>query len=198
MSAPTARRATLSRGRRRQTQAEALGPLGRVPVSIFPIASQAIFPALATTLKALVSNGFPACSWMTSYQAIHIMEGGVERGTAQKLKVLQRPIAGKTGSTNDEKDAWFIGFTPDLAVGVYMGFDNPAPLGHCETGGNDSAPVGTRFLQTRFGRSASHPVPRAFGHQTCASRILEDRPAHRAKRRQSNFGGFQTQRRASG
>ena len=58
---------------------------------------------------------------LTSYQAIHIMEGVVERGTAQKLKVLARPIAGKTGTTNNEKDAWFIGFTPDLVVGVYHG-----------------------------------------------------------------------------
>ena len=75
------------------------------------------------------------------------MEGVVERGTAQKLKVLQRPIAGKTGTTNDEKDAWFIGFTPDLVVGVYMGFDNPAPLGHGETGGNVSAPVVRDFFK---------------------------------------------------
>jgi membrane carboxypeptidase/penicillin-binding protein len=84
---------------------------------------------------------------MTSYQMIHIMEGVIERGTAQKLKVLQRPIAGKTGTTNNEKDAWFIGFTPDLVVGVYMGFDDPAPLGHGETGGNVSAPVVRDFFK---------------------------------------------------
>ena len=78
---------------------------------------------------------------------IHIMEGVVERGTAQKLKVLNRPIAGKTGTTNDEKDGWFIGFTPDLVVGVYMGFDNPSPMGHGETGGNVSAPVVRDFFK---------------------------------------------------
>ena len=78
---------------------------------------------------------------------IHIMEGVIERGTAQKLKVLQRPIAGKTGTTNNEKDAWFIGFTPDLVVGVYTGFDDPAPLGHGETGGNVSAPVVRDFFK---------------------------------------------------
>ena len=88
---------------------------------------------------------------MTAYQMIHIMEGVIERGTAQKLKVLQRPIAGKTGTTNDEKDAWFIGFTPDLVVGAYIGFDNPAPLGHGETGGNVSAPVVRDFFKLALG-----------------------------------------------
>jgi len=84
---------------------------------------------------------------MTAYQMTHIMEGVIERGTAMKLKVLNRPIAGKTGTTNKEKDAWFIGFTPDLAVGVFIGFDDPAPLGHGETGGNVSAPVVRDFFK---------------------------------------------------
>ncbi|MGI8724314.1 MAG: penicillin-binding protein 1A [Methyloceanibacter sp.] len=85
---------------------------------------------------------------MTAFQITEIMEGVVQRGTAQKLKVLNRPIAGKTGTTNDEKDAWFIGFTPDLVVGVYIGFDNPSPMGHGETGGNVAAPVFRDFVQT--------------------------------------------------
>src|SRR5215467_4344680 len=88
---------------------------------------------------------------MTSYQMVHIMEGVIERGTAQKLKVLQRPIAGKTGTTNTEKDAGFIAFTPDLVVGVYMGLDDPAPLGHGETGGNVSAPVVRDFFKLALG-----------------------------------------------
>jgi penicillin-binding protein 1A len=84
---------------------------------------------------------------MSAYQAVSIMEGVIQRGTGQKIKVLQRPLAGKTGTTNDEKDAWFIGFSPDLVVGVFMGFDNPAPLGHGETGGNVSAPVFRDFMK---------------------------------------------------
>jgi penicillin-binding protein 1A len=84
---------------------------------------------------------------MSAYQMVAIMEGVVQRGTAQKLKVLERPIAGKTGTTNDEKDGWFIGFTPDLVVGAYMGFDNPSPMGHGETGGNVSAPVVREFFK---------------------------------------------------
>ena len=85
------------------------------------------------------------------------MEGVVERGTAMKLKVLNRPIAGKTGTTNDEKDAWFIGFTPDLVVGTYIGFDNPSPLGHGETGGNVSAPVVRDFFKIAL--ADQPPIP---------------------------------------
>ncbi len=84
---------------------------------------------------------------MSAYQMVSIMEGVVQRGTAQKLKVLNRPIAGKTGTTNDEKDAWFVGYTPDLVVGVYIGFDTPSPMGHGETGGNVSAPVVRDFVK---------------------------------------------------
>jgi penicillin-binding protein 1A len=94
---------------------------------------------------------------LTSYQMIHIMEGVIQRGTAQKLKVLNRPIAGKTGTTNDEKDAWFIGYTPDLVVGVYIGFDNPSPLGHGETGGNVSAPVVRDFFKIAL--ADQPPIP---------------------------------------
>ena len=94
---------------------------------------------------------------LTSYQMIHIMEGVIERGTAQKLKVLDRPIAGKTGTTNEEKDAWFIGFTPDLVVGVFIGFDNPSPLGHGETGGNVSAPVVRDFFKIAL--ADQPPIP---------------------------------------
>jgi penicillin-binding protein 1A len=84
---------------------------------------------------------------MSAFQMVNIMEGVVQSGTAQKLKVLKRPIAGKTGTTNDYKDAWFIGFTPDLVVGVYVGFDQPASLGHGETGGNVAAPIVRDFMR---------------------------------------------------
>ncbi len=94
---------------------------------------------------------------MTAYQATSIMEGVVQRGTATKLKVLERPVAGKTGTTNDEKDAWFIGYTPDLVVGVYIGFDNPSPMGHGETGGNLSAPVVRDFIKEAL--EGQPPVP---------------------------------------
>ena len=84
---------------------------------------------------------------MTAYQITSIMEGVVQRGTATILKDLERPIAGKTGTTNDEKDAWFIGFTPDIAVGVYVGFDQPKPMGRGETGGGLAAPIVKAFMR---------------------------------------------------
>lgn len=82
-----------------------------------------------------------------AYQIVSILEGVVQRGTAVKVKALNRPVAGKTGTTNDSKDAWFMGFTPDLLVGVYMGFDNPHTLGAKETGSSVAAPVFLEFMQ---------------------------------------------------
>ncbi|HET9273832.1 MAG TPA: penicillin-binding transpeptidase domain-containing protein, partial [Methyloceanibacter sp.] len=84
---------------------------------------------------------------MSAFQMTSIMEGVVQSGTAQRLKVLKRPIAGKTGTTNDYKDAWFVGYTPDLAVGVYIGYDQPVGMGHGETGGSLAAPVVRDFLK---------------------------------------------------
>ncbi|MBO0902068.1 penicillin-binding protein 1A [Jiella sonneratiae] len=84
---------------------------------------------------------------MTAYQITSMMEGVVQRGTATVVKQLGVPIAGKTGTTNDEKDVWFIGFTPDLVCGIYIGYDNPAPLGRGVVGGNTSAPVFVDFMK---------------------------------------------------
>jgi len=75
------------------------------------------------------------------------MEGVVQRGTATSLKKLGMPLAGKTGTTNDEKDAWFIGFTPDLVVGVFVGYDIPRPMGKGQTGGRVAAPIFGNFVK---------------------------------------------------
>jgi penicillin-binding protein 1A len=84
----------------------------------------------------------------TAYQMTSILEGVVLRGTAAALKKqLNFPVAGKTGTTNDTKDAWFVGFTPDLAVGVYVGYDNPQPLGTHETGASVAVPIFADFMQ---------------------------------------------------
>ncbi|MCB1386585.1 MAG: penicillin-binding protein 1A [Nitratireductor sp.] len=83
---------------------------------------------------------------MTAYQITSMMEGVVQRGTATSVQVLGRPVAGKTGTTNDEKDAWFVGYTPDLVAGVYIGYDNPRPMGRGSTGGHLAAPVFTEFM----------------------------------------------------
>ena len=83
----------------------------------------------------------------TAYQMVTILNGAVKRGTAKKLKSLKVPIAGKTGTTNDNYDAWFIGFTSNLVVGVYIGFDNPKTLGKFETGSKVALPVFKNFIE---------------------------------------------------
>ena len=83
---------------------------------------------------------------MTAYQITSMMEGVVQRGTGTAARALNRPVAGKTGTTNDYKDAWFVGFTPELAVGVYMGFDQPRSMGSASTGGGVAVPIFTNFM----------------------------------------------------
>lgn len=94
----------------------------------------------------LIDNAEQVLDPMTAYQITSMMEGVVQRGTATTLLELNRPIAGKTGTTNDEKDAWFIGYTPNLVVGLYMGFDKPQPLGKGATGGGLAAPIFKDFM----------------------------------------------------
>ena len=84
---------------------------------------------------------------MTAYQITSMMEGAVTRGTAAGKVKLDRAVAGKTGTTNDEKDAWFVGYTPDLVAGLYIGFDSPAPLGRGATGGSLAAPIFNDFMR---------------------------------------------------
>ncbi|MFA6265328.1 MAG: penicillin-binding protein 1A [Pseudolabrys sp.] len=87
---------------------------------------------------------------MTAYQITSIMEGVVQRGTAGGVgfqREVGKPVAGKTGTTNDYKDAWFIGFTNDVVVGVYFGYDKPRSLGRGETGGRLAAPVVKDFMK---------------------------------------------------
>jgi len=82
----------------------------------------------------------------TAYQMTSILEGVVQRGTAARLKALNFPLAGKTGTTNEAKDAWFLGFTPDLVCGVFVGFDDPKPLGSHETGASVAVPIFQKFM----------------------------------------------------
>jgi penicillin-binding protein 1A len=84
---------------------------------------------------------------MTAYQITSMMEGVVQRGTGTYAKRLNRPVAGKTGTTSDSRDVWFIGFTPGLVTGVYLGYDKPRSLGREATGGGLAVPVFTEFMQ---------------------------------------------------
>jgi penicillin-binding protein 1A len=82
----------------------------------------------------------------SAFQIVTMLQGVVERGTGTAVKAVGKPIAGKTGTTNDWRDAWFVGFTPDLAAGVYIGYDDPDSLGDDETGGHIAAPVFRDFM----------------------------------------------------
>ncbi|HET6519522.1 MAG TPA: penicillin-binding protein 1A [Geminicoccaceae bacterium] len=82
-----------------------------------------------------------------AYQMVHMMEGVVERGTARRAAQLGKPLAGKTGTTNESRDAWFIGFTPDLVVGTFIGFDQPRSLGARETGSSAALPIFVDFME---------------------------------------------------
>ncbi len=93
----------------------------------------------------------------TAYQIVSMLEGVVQRGTGRSLRKLGFPLAGKTGTTNDEKDAWFVGFTPDLVVGVFVGYDTPRPMGKGSTGGHVAAPIVGNFL--KMARAGKAPIP---------------------------------------
>jgi penicillin-binding protein 1A len=93
----------------------------------------------------------------TAYQITHMLEGVIERGTAMVVKSVGVPLAGKTGTTNDYKDAWFVGFSPNLTVGIYIGFDQPVSMGHGETGGQNAAPIFRDFMADAVGKQP--PVP---------------------------------------
>jgi penicillin-binding protein 1A len=95
----------------------------------------------------------------TAYQVTSMMEGVVQRGTGTIIrKILPNvPVAGKTGTTNDEKDAWFVGFTPDLVVGVFVGYDTPRPMGKGKTGGAVAAPIFARFMKQALGDKLAVP-----------------------------------------
>jgi penicillin-binding protein 1A len=96
----------------------------------------------------IIDNREQVLDPMTAYQITSMMEGVVQRGTGTFAKKLNRPVAGKTGTSNDYKDAWFIGFTPELAVGVYVGFDQPKSMGNAATGGAMAVPIFTSFMES--------------------------------------------------
>ena len=106
----------------------------------------------------------PVMSPYTAYQITSMLEGVVQRGTGRKLQIVGKPVAGKTGTSNEEKDAWFIGYSPDLAVGVYVGYDNPKPMGKKRTGGELAAPIVADFMRLALREQPATPfrVPRAI------------------------------------
>ncbi|MBR0646387.1 penicillin-binding protein 1A [Plastoroseomonas hellenica] len=95
---------------------------------------------------------------IAAYQMVSLLQGVVQRGTGTRAAVgLNRPVAGKTGTTDDYRDNWFVGFTPDIVIAVWLGFDEPRSLGTGETGGGTAAPIFHDVLQAAL--NGSPPVP---------------------------------------
>ena len=99
----------------------------------------------------------------TAYQITSLLEGVVLRGTGKKLNKLKLNLAGKTGTTNENTDAWFIGFTSNLVIGVYVGMDNPEPLGKFETGSKTALPIFENFVKNAIKKYDARPFKVANG-----------------------------------
>ncbi len=108
------------------------------------------YPEIEDTYKQVFSS-------QTAYQITSILEGVIKRGTGKKLKKLKLNLAGKTGTTNENTDAWFIGFTSNLVIGVYVGMDNPSPLGKFETGSKTALPIFEYFIKKGIRKSDARP-----------------------------------------
>lgn len=93
----------------------------------------------------------------TAYQVVSMMQGVVERGTGVRVRAVGKPLAGKTGTTNESMDTWFLGFSPDLAVGVFVGFDVPRTLGKRETGSSVAAPIFRDFMKDALKGQLANP-----------------------------------------
>ena len=96
----------------------------------------------------LIDNREQVIDPLTAYQITSMMEGVVQRGTAQVVRQVGKHLAGKTGTTNEAKDVWFVGFSANLAVGVYMGYDRPRSLGSSATAGQYAAPIFRDFMMS--------------------------------------------------
>ena len=93
----------------------------------------------------------------SDYQVVSMLEGVVQRGTGARARIIGKPIAGKTGTTNDSRDTWFMGFSPDLVAGIYVGYDQPQSLGKKETGASVALPGFIKFMQMALKDKPSTP-----------------------------------------
>ncbi|HWA92054.1 MAG TPA: penicillin-binding protein 1A [Rhizomicrobium sp.] len=112
----------------------------------------------------------------TAYQIVSLLEGVVQRGTGRSISVVGKPLAGKTGTSNDAKDLWFVGFSPDLACGVYVGFDNPRTLGKYEQGATVAAPIFRDFMKGALADAPPTPFRVAPGIELVTTNAITGQP----------------------
>ena len=137
----------------------AYGVLGNQGVWMPPVTIRYVTDAQGKLLEEHVPEGREAIAPETAYVITHMLRGVVERGTGQAAKALGRPIAAKTGTTNDYSNAWFIGFTPRLATGVWVGYDRPRSLGKDETGSRVAVPIWVSYMGRVLGDSPKEDFP---------------------------------------
>ncbi|MGI9438563.1 MAG: penicillin-binding protein 1A, partial [Parvibaculales bacterium] len=111
---------------------------------------QQVAPALPDQREQVLSP-------QTAYQVVSMLEGVIKRGTGRRISSIGKPLAGKTGTTNDSRDAWFVGFSADLVAGVYVGYDDNRPLGKGESGGRVAAPIFQEFMEQALTDMATPP-----------------------------------------
>jgi len=115
-------------------------------------------------IPKVLDNRATVADSRSAFQIVSMLEGVVQRGTGKRIGRIGKPLGGKTGTTNQSIDTWFIGFSPDLAVGVFVGFDQPRPLGKTETGSSVAVPIFRDFMQSALMGKASIPfrVPKGI------------------------------------
>jgi penicillin-binding protein 1A len=137
----------------------AYGALANQGVWMPPVTIRYVTDAQGKLLEEHVPEGREALAPETAYVITNMLRGVVERGTGQAAKALGRPIAAKTGTTNDYSNAWFIGFTPRLATGVWVGYDRPRSLGKDETGSRVAVPIWVGYMGRVLGDSPKEDFP---------------------------------------
>ncbi len=137
----------------------AYSALANQGVWVTPTTIRHVTDAQGRLLEEHAPEGREALSPETAYVITHMLRGVVERGTGQGAKALGRPIAAKTGTTNDYSNAWFIGFTPKLATGVWVGYDRPRSLGRDETGSRVAVPIWVAYMGKILGDSPKEEFP---------------------------------------
>jgi penicillin-binding protein 1A len=124
----------------------AYGALANLGLWMPPTTIRYVTDPQGKLLEEHVPQGREVMSQELAYVVTHMLRGVVERGTGQAAKALARPVAAKTGTTNDYSNAWFIGYTPKLATGVWVGYDKPRSLGRDETGSRVAVPIWVSYM----------------------------------------------------
>lgn len=132
----------------------------------------------ATTPPTIADDRDQILDPRVAYQLVSILEGVVQRGTATAARVVGKPMGGKTGTTNESRDTWFMGFTPDLIIGTYIGYDTPRSMGAKETGGRVALPAFIHFAQNALKDKPATPFRMPPGIQLVPVNAVTGQPLY--------------------